>query len=84
MGEVGHAGVVTFHKLDDRRTRVMLQTEVDPQRVRDRLAGAVGITEARMKADLERFKTFIETRGEPTGAWRGRVERDTQRVEDDR
>jgi uncharacterized membrane protein len=84
VGEVGNAGVVTFHKLDDARTRVMLQMEVDPQRTRDKVADAVGVTDAKVKRDLERFKSFIETRGEPTGAWRGEVDRDAQQVEPDR
>ena len=27
----------------------------------------------RVKGDLERFKTFIESRGTPTGSWRGEI-----------
>jgi len=27
----------------------------------------------RVEGDLERFKSFIENRGEETGAWRGEV-----------
>jgi hypothetical protein len=28
----------------------------------------------RVKGDLERFREFIESRGQASGAWRGRVE----------
>jgi hypothetical protein len=33
----------------------------------------VGVLDARVAGDLERFKEFIESRGAPTGAWRGTV-----------
>jgi uncharacterized membrane protein len=80
VGDVGNAGVVTFHKLSDVRSKVMLQMEVEPQSLKDKVADAVGIPDAKVKGDLERFKTFIETRGAPTGAWRGEVDRDTDQV----
>jgi hypothetical protein len=32
-----------------------------------------------VKADLERFKEFVEGRGSETGAWRGEVEAGAQR-----
>jgi len=35
---------------------------------------ALGFDNRQIKADLERFKEFIEARGEATGAWRGTVE----------
>ncbi|MBW3658072.1 MAG: SRPBCC family protein [Actinobacteria bacterium] len=84
VGEVGNAGVVTFHKLSDARSKVMLQMDIDPQNLKDKVADAVGITDAKVKGDLERFKTFIETRGAPTGQWRGEVDRDTNQVKPDR
>lgn len=70
-----NAGVVTFHHLDDNTTRVMLQIEYDPEGFIENVGAALGLVEGRMKGDLERFKTFIEKRGEATGAWRGEVER---------
>lgn len=70
-----NAGVVTFHHIDDNTTRVMLQIEYDPEGFIENVGAALGIVEGRMKGDLERFKSFIEKRGEATGAWRGEVER---------
>ncbi|RJL32056.1 SRPBCC family protein [Bailinhaonella thermotolerans] len=68
-----HAGVVTFHRLDEDTTRVMLQMEYDPEGFMEKAADALQIVRRRVKGDLERFKEFIERRGGETGAWRGDV-----------
>ena len=73
-GETDNAGVVTFHRLDDNTTRVMLQLEYATTDVVEKAGSAVGIVDRRVKGDLERFKQFIEERGSETGAWRGAVE----------
>jgi uncharacterized membrane protein len=69
-----NGGVVTFHRLSDDSTRIMLQMEYDPQGVTENVADAVGVTSRRIQGDLERFREFIESRGAETGAWRGSVE----------
>jgi uncharacterized membrane protein len=71
-----HAGVVTFHRLDDARTRIMLQLDVEPDSAVEKVGDALGIVERRVAGDLERFKEMIESRGTETGAWRGAVEQD--------
>jgi len=68
-----NAGVVTFHRIDDNTTRVMLQMEFDPEGFGEKSADALGLVKTRVKGDLERFKKFIEERGTETGAWRGEV-----------
>jgi uncharacterized membrane protein len=68
-----NAGVVTFHRLADDKTRIMLQLEYDPEGMVENVGDAVGMTSSRVKGDLERFKEFIETRGRETGAWRGDI-----------
>lgn len=70
-----HAGVVTFHKITDNTTRVMLQIEYEPEGFIENVGAALGVVKARMAGDLERFKVFIEQRHVPTGAWRGTIER---------
>jgi uncharacterized membrane protein len=70
-----NAGVVTFHRLDDRRTRIMLQVDYDPEGVVENVGDALGVVQGRVSGDLERFKTFIEAQGRETGAWRGEVPR---------
>jgi uncharacterized membrane protein len=70
-----NAGVVTFHHLDPNTTRIMLQVEYEPETAVESAGAVLGVVDRRMKGDLERFKEFIESRGEATGAWRGKVER---------
>jgi uncharacterized membrane protein len=71
-----NAGVVTFHRLDGNETKVTLQMEWQPQGMMEGVGSALGFDDRQIKGDLERFKTFIEARGEATGAWRGSVEQD--------
>ena len=69
-----NAGVVTFHRISDGVTKVMLQMEYDPQGFVETAGDALGLVNSRIKGDLERFKGFIESRGNETGAWRGEVD----------
>jgi uncharacterized membrane protein len=71
-----HAGVVTFHRLDDNMTRIMLQIEYDPEGFIENVGAALGVVKGRMKGDLENFKSFIESRENATGAWRGTIEQE--------
>jgi uncharacterized membrane protein len=70
-----NAGVVTFHRLSDSSTRVMLQLEFEPEGAVEKVGDAVGAVRHRATGDLERFKTFIEGRLAETGSWRGHVDR---------
>jgi uncharacterized membrane protein len=69
-----HAGVVTFHRLDDDTTRVTLQMDYDPDGFLENVADKVGVVSSQLKSDMERFKEFIEDRSVSTGAWRGTIE----------
>jgi uncharacterized membrane protein len=71
-----NAGVVTFHKIDDAVTRIAVQMDFAPEGLKEKLGDAIGVPNRRVKADLERFKQFIEARGQETGAWRGEVPRE--------
>lgn len=68
-----NAGVVTFHYIDDKTTRVMLQMEYEPEGMVESVGTALGFADRKIAADLERFKEFIEERGKETGEWRGEV-----------
>ena len=72
-----NAGVVTFHRLDDNRSRVMVQMDFVPEGIKEKIGDALGAPDRRVKGDLERFKEMIESRGRETGAWRGEVPRDS-------
>ena len=71
-----NAGVVTFHRLDDRKARVTLQLDVEPEGPVESVGDALGIVGRQAKDDLKRFKEFVESRGVATGAWRGEVRQD--------
>lgn len=75
-GGTTHAGVVTFHRVDDGRTRVMLQMDLEPEGLTEKIGDMAGFVQRQVKGDLDRFKSFIESQPGETGAWRGEVEQD--------
>jgi uncharacterized membrane protein len=78
VGGKQNAGVVTFHRLDDERTRMMVQLDFMPEGLIEKLGDAVGAPDRRVAGDLRRFKEIIESRGTETGAWRGEVKRSNE------
>ena len=67
-------GVISFHKLAPRLTRIEVVFDWQPQGIVEKLGSGLRFHKRAAKADLYRFKAFVETRGEETGAWRGRIE----------
>lgn len=59
-GPVRHNGVVTFHAVDDRTTRVMLQLEIEPHGAWEHLVEALGFVDRRVIDDLNDFKKHVE------------------------
>lgn len=70
-----NAGVVTFHRLDDQRTRLMVQLDFVPEGILERVGDALGAPERRVRGDLQRFKDLIESGAGNTEGWRGEVKR---------
>ena len=68
-----NTGVVTFHRLSDQTSKIMLQLDYEPEGVVENVGDAFGAVSLRVEGDLTRFKEFIETRGRESGAWRGDV-----------
>ena len=68
-----NAGVITFHRLSDQKSKIMLQMDYDPEGAVENVGDAMGAVSLRVAGDLQRFKEFIESRGHETGAWRGEV-----------
>ena len=69
-----NSGVVTFHRLGEDKSKVMLQLEFEPEGVMEQVGDKLGLVKTRTKADLKRFKEFIESQGRESGAWRGEVD----------
>jgi uncharacterized membrane protein len=67
-----NAGTVTFLP-EGAGTRVTLDLDVEPQGVVEKIGDKLGFVSKQAEGDLERFKEFIESRGQETGAWRGEV-----------
>lgn len=67
IGGAQNMGVMTFHRLDDRLTRVMVQMEYHPQGFVETIGNFLRMQRRRVRKDLRLFKNFIELRGEPTG-----------------
>ena len=74
IDQEGPDGVVTFHRLSDATTRVMVQMDYEPRGLKE-TAGAMAGSDARqVRDDLESFKQFIESRGSATGRWSGDID----------
>jgi uncharacterized membrane protein len=69
-----HAGVVTFHRLGEGESRVTVQIDWEAEGIVEKAGALVGVDDHQVKADLERFKSYIESRGQEEGAWRGNVD----------
>ncbi len=77
-----NAGVVTFHRIDDDTTRLMVQMDFLPEGVVEQIGAAIGAPDRRVKGDLERFKAMIEDRATDAGVWRVEDAEVKQPVED--
>ena len=69
----GPNGVVEFEQLGGDKTLVNVEMAYEPQGLKEQLGSKVGIDSRQVKADVERFKSLIESRGAESGAWRGEV-----------
>ncbi len=66
-------GAVRFEKSSENRTRVHVTISYEPDGALEKIGTALGLASLRVKGDLKRFKEFIESRAQETGAWRGEI-----------
>jgi uncharacterized membrane protein len=71
---ITHTGVVTFHELAPRLTRIELTFDVDPGSLIEKAARGMRHVKRAARADMHRFKALIEMAEQETGAWRGVIE----------
>jgi len=57
---MSHKGVVSFHKLDDNLTRVMVDMEFEPNGMIEKMASGMRFVKRALQADLARFKAYVE------------------------
>ena len=56
-----NAGIVTFHRIDDRSSKIRLQMDWEPEGMVEKLGSAIGQDDRTVKSDLERFKEVVES-----------------------
>jgi uncharacterized membrane protein len=71
---VPNSGAVDFEPIDDGNCKISLALEYEPQGLTENVGSALGFDERRVEDDLQRFKTFIESQGTATGAYRGEIQ----------
>jgi uncharacterized membrane protein len=74
-----NAGAVTFEPAGPESTRIYLELDYQPEGIVEKAGDVLGATKGRVKGDLERFKSFIESRGTETGEWRGEIRQGQER-----
>jgi uncharacterized membrane protein len=72
LGDADNRGRVLFEPTAT-GTKVTLMLDYDPQGALEKLGDALGVVRRRVRGDMERFKSFIEARGQETGGWRGEI-----------
>jgi uncharacterized membrane protein len=68
-----NSGMVNFFPIGTDATRITLSLNYEPEGAMEKLGDAMGLVSGRVEGDLQRFKDFIESRGQETGAWRGEI-----------
>jgi uncharacterized membrane protein len=61
-----HNGVISFHKLDTKLTRVMVTVDFHPSGILEKMASGLRFAKRAVQADLARFKAYAEL-GEAEG-----------------
>jgi len=55
-----HKGIVSFHKISDNLTRVMVDMEFEPSGMLEKMASGLRFVKRAVQADLARFKSYVE------------------------
>ena len=71
---MSHTGVVTFHELAPRLTRVEVSLDLDPGSLLEKAARGMRFVKRAVRADLARFKAHVLMEEEASGEWRGEIE----------
>jgi hypothetical protein len=71
---ISHTGVVTFHELAPRLTRVEVSLDLEPGSLIEKAARGMRFVKRAVRADLARFKAHVLIEEEASGKWRGKIE----------
>ena len=71
---ISHTGVVTFHELAPRLTRVEVSLDLEPGSMLEKAARGMRLVKRAVRADLARFKAHVLMEEEASGEWRGKID----------
>jgi uncharacterized membrane protein len=71
---ITHTGVVTFHELAPRLTRVEISLDVEPGSLIEKAARGMRHVKRAIRADLARFKAYVMIEEDESGSWRGEID----------
>jgi uncharacterized membrane protein len=72
---LSHTGVVTFHRLSDRLTRIEVTIDVEPDSLLEKMGRGMRYAKRAVRGDLHRFKAYVELyEDEIEKGWRGTIE----------
>lgn len=71
---LSHSGVVTFHKLAPKLTRIEVTLDIQPDSLLEKAGRGMRFAKRAVRGDLHRFKAFAEMEEEADGGWRGTIE----------
>jgi len=72
---LSHSGVVTFHELAPRLTRIEVSLDVEPEGLLEKAGRGMRFAKRAVRGDLHRFKAYAEVAEEAEeGGWRGTIE----------
>jgi uncharacterized membrane protein len=57
---MSHKGIVSFHELDERLTRVMVEMEFEPNGMIEKMGSGLRFVKRAVQSDLARFKAYVE------------------------
>src|SRR3954468_11117090 len=55
-----HSGIVSFHKIDENLTRVMVEVDFQPTGMFEKMGSGLRFVKRAVQADLARFKAYVE------------------------
>jgi uncharacterized membrane protein len=71
---ISHTGVITFHELGPRLTRIEVNLDLEPGSMIEKAARGMRFVKRAVRADMARFKGYVLMQEEETGEWRGTIE----------
>ncbi len=69
-----NSGVVTFHRLAPRLTRIEVTMDVKPDSLLEKAGRGMRFTKRAVRGDLHRFKAYVEMEERTDKGWRGTIE----------